>query len=386
MRTSALTSDTDAWRVGVLFSQSGTTVVTETEHLRGTELAIAEINAAGGILGRPIVPIVYDPGAHNADYLALTRRMLAEDDLDIIFGCSTSGSRKTVLPLVERHNGLLFYPSMYEGFEYCENVLYCGAIVNQTCLPLADFLLKHYGGRVYFVGSDYIFPRESNRIMQELIEARGGEVVGESYVPLDAGLDALEDLIPKIRTAAPDVVFSTMIGRPAQAFYRLYHEAGFDRTRHPIASLTMAETEIATIGPELCAGHILAATYMQTLENAANRRFVEAFKTRYGAAATTSVWSEGAYMQVHLFARALGRVGSADPRRIALDPLGDEFETPEGRVRVDADTRHLWLTPRIGIANAQGQFDIVWESRIPIRPDPYLATTRIEESALESWV
>ncbi|WP_244935187.1 transporter substrate-binding domain-containing protein [Acuticoccus sediminis] len=376
----------DGWRVGVLFSQSGTTVVTETEHLRGTELAITEINAAGGVLGRPIVPIVYDPGARNADYLALARRMLAEDEIDIIFGCSMSASRKTVLPIVERHNGLLFYPSMYEGFEYCENVLYCGATVNQTCLPLADFLLKHYGGRIYFVGSDYVFPRESNRIMQELIEARGGEVVGETYVPLETGTEALEDLIPKIRTAAPDAVFSTIIGKPAQAFYGLYHEAGFDRARHPIASLTMAETEMATIGIEKCAGHILAATYFQTIDSDVNRAFVAAFKDRFGGDATTSTWSEVAYMQVHLFARALERVGSADPRRIALDPLGDEFDTPEGRVRVDADTRHLWLTPRIGIARPDGLFDIAWESRVAIRPDPYLAATRIEEPALESWV
>ncbi|UOM35043.1 transporter substrate-binding domain-containing protein [Acuticoccus sp. I52.16.1] len=380
-----MSPDSDGWRVGVLFSRSGTTVVTETEHLRGTELAIAEINAAGGILGRPIVPTVYDPGARNADYLALARRMLAEDDLDIIFGCSMSASRKTVLPIVERHNGLLFYPSMYEGFEYCENVLYCGATVNQTCLPLADYLIRHHGGRIYFVGSDYIFPRESNRIMQELIEARGGEVVGETYVPLEAGADALEDIIPKIRTAAPDAVFSTIIGTSAQAFYRLYDAAGFDRARQPIASLTMAETEIATIGAAACTGHILAATYVQTVDNAANRAFVEAFKARFGAEATTSIWSEAAYMQVHMFARALARVGAADPRRIALDPLGDEFDTPEGRVRVDADTRHLWLTPRIGVANAQGLFDIVWESRVAVRPDPYLAATRIEERALESW-
>lgn len=377
--------DPNGWRVGVLFSQSGTTAVTETEHLRGTELAIAEINAAGGVLGRPIVPTVYDPRSRNADYLALARKMLADDDLDIIFGCSSSASRKTVLPIVERYNGLLFYPSMYEGFEYCDNLLYCGATVNQICLPLADFLIKNYGGRIYCVGSDYIFPRESNRIMQELIEARGGEVVGEAYVPLEGGREVSEALIPKIRTAAPDAVFSTMVGTSAQAFYRLYDAAGFDRTRQPIASLTMAETEIATIGRGACTGHILAATYMQTVQNEANRAFVAAFKARFGPHATTSTWSESAYMQVHLFARALARVGDADPRRLALDTLGDEFDTPEGHVRVDADTRHLWLTPRIGILNDEGLFDIAWESRVAVRPDPYLASTRIEESALEAW-
>ncbi|WP_102222633.1 transporter substrate-binding domain-containing protein [Acidimangrovimonas sediminis] len=375
----------DGWRIGVLFSQSGTTHVTERDHLRGTLLAVEEINEAGGVLGRPLVPVSYDPGAESAAFRALARRMLAEDEIDVIFGCSTSASRKAVLPIIERYNGLLFYPSMYEGFEYCENLLYTGATLNQTCLPLAEYLLAHHGRRIFFVGSDYIFPRESNRVMRDLIESKGGEVAGEVYLPLGATGPAVEELIDAIRIARPDAVFSTVIGTSAHAFYRLYDRAGIDRAAHPVASLTMAESEIAHIGPAHCDGHILAATYFQTLENDANRRFTAAYHGRYGSAERTSTWSEVAYMQVHLFARGLARVGQMDPGRIGRALMGEEFDMPEGRVRVDPETRPLWLTPRIGRVRADGLFDIVWGGGAPTRPDPYLATTRFEEASLREW-
>jgi branched-chain amino acid transport system substrate-binding protein len=201
-----------------------------------------------------------------------------------------SASRKAVLPIVERHNGLLLYPSMYEGFEYSENVLYTGATLNQNTFALADFLLQKYGPRIFFVGADYIYPRESNRVMRDVIESKGGQVVAERYVPLDAGEDDLEPIVAEILRLKPTAIFSTVIGKPAQQFYRLYDEAGIDRAEIPIASLTMAESEIRVIGPDKCSGHILAATYFQTLKNEANDRFVSAYKSRFGADATTSVW------------------------------------------------------------------------------------------------
>ncbi|TDE34795.1 transporter substrate-binding domain-containing protein [Antarcticimicrobium sediminis] len=378
-------STQDGWRVGVLFSRSGTTGVTETEHYNGTILAIDEINAAGGIHGRPIIPVCRDPKSDNDAYRKLARQMLSEDELDVIFGCSMSASRKTVLPVVERQNGLLFYPSMYEGFEYCENLIYTGATPNQLCLPLADYLLQTYGSRIAFVGSDYIYPRESNRIMRDLIEARGGETVAEHYLPL--GVSATEEmaLIREIEQIRPDAVFSTLVGTSAQAFYTLYDAAGIDRSVCPIASLTMAEGEIARIGPEKCSGHILAASYFQTLNTAVNRAFVAAYKARFGGAAVTSVWSEPAYNQVHLFARALERVGTMDTHRIGQEVLGLDFEAPGGRIHIDPETRHTWLTPRIGVARPDGLFDVVWESGAPVRPDPYLATTRFEEPSLREW-
>lgn len=374
-----MAAGSETWKVGILFSRSGVTEITETEHFYGTVLAIEEINAAGGILGRQIEPVVYDPGADSRVYRSQARQMFLQDDIDVIFGCSMSASRKAVLPIIERHNGLLFYPSMYEGFEYSENVLYTGATLNQTTFPLAEFILQECGRNIYLVGSDYIYPRESNRVMRDLIESKGGEVVGERYLPLNADSDALQPAIEDILRLRPDVVFSTIIGTTAREFYGIYAESGIDRRKHPIASLTMAETEIRAIGPGMCSGHILAATYFQTLKNEANSRFVAAFKARFGETATTSIWSEPAYVQVHLYAQALERVGSADAHKISEAVLTGSFEAPEGRVSVDADTRHLWLSPRIGVAREDGLFDLVWESRNPVRPDPYLATSRLEE-------
>lgn len=370
----------EAWRVGVLFSRSGPTSVTETEHFLGTELAIAEINGAGGVLGRPIVPVVHDPGGDSGEYRALARRMLAEDDVSVIFGGSMSASRKAVLPIVERYNGLLFYPSMYEGFEYGENILYIGATLNQTIFPLADWLMARGARRVHLLGADYVFPRESNRVMRDLVESRGGEITGERHLPLLASPEAIAAEMEEVARLAPDVVFSTLVGRTAREFYRLYDAAGIDRHARPIASLTMAETEMREIGVAKCDGHVLAATYFSGLPGAENADFVRRFRDRFGPDATPTTWSEPAYLQVHLFARALAAAGSMDPRRLSDAALGLEMRAPGGPVRMDPETRHMWLTPRIGVARSDGGFDLAWTADRPVRPDPWLAVTRFEEA------
>ena len=372
--------DSSPWKVGVLFSRSGVTGLTESEHFFGTALAIEEINAAGGVRGRPIEPLCLDPAGDPGAYRVLARRMLADEGLGVIFGCSLSASRKAVLPLVERHDGLLWYPSIYEGFEHSESVLYTGATLNQTVFPLADHLLRRHGPRILIVGSDYIYPRESNRVMRDVVESRGGTVVGESYVPLDAGEDDLRELVAEIVRLKPDAVFSTVVGQGARRLYRLYAEAGIDRARHPIASLTLAEGEIAAIGPQFCDGHVLAATYFGALDTTASRRFATAFRSRFGDATPPSMWSQTAYAQVHLFALALAEAGTFDARRLGEAALRAGFQAPEGDLAFDPESRHLCLTPGIGVARPDGQFEVVWRADAPVRPDPWLASTRFEAS------
>ncbi|MBN9530919.1 MAG: transporter substrate-binding domain-containing protein [Alphaproteobacteria bacterium] len=370
-----MTGGMETWRVGVLFSRTGLMSVTETEHFLGTALAIGEINRAGGVLGREIEVVAYDPASDAQAYRRLADRLLTEDGISVIFGCSNSAQRKAVLPAIERRNGLLWYPSLYEGFEYSPNIIYTGASPNQNSFPLADYLIRTCGPRLFLVGSDYVYPRESNRIMRDLVESYGGEVVGEIYVPMDAAADVLDRVLGDIGKARPDAVFSTVVGKTAQNFYRRYRDAGFDPARIPIASLTMAEGELREIGPELCAGHITAATYFGSLDREANHRYVAQFRQAYGYDRPISMWSAGAYAQVRIFAEALAQTGSLDTQRLVDAVHGLALDAPEGSIQIDPETNHTWLTPRIGRVRADGAFDIVWQAKAPVKPDPYLAVS-----------
>ena len=369
------TATTEPWRVGVLFSRSGLMAVSETEHFLGTALAIQEINRAGGVLGREIEVTAYDPASDPNTYRRLADRMLTEDGISVIFGCSTSAERKAVLPAIERRNGLLWFPSLYEGFEYSPNVLNTGAVPNQNSFPLADYLVRNVGRRMFLIGSDYVYPRETNRIMRSLVEAYDGEIADELYVPMDAPDSLLREVLARVREAAPEVLFSTVVGRTAQRFYRLYREAGLDPATMPIASLTMAEGEVREIGAALCEGHITAATYFGSLPTEANRRFVADFQRAYGAAAPVSMWSAGAYAQVRLFALALERAATLDTQRLVETAYTVAVDAPEGPIQIDAENNHAWLVSRIGRLRADGSFAVVWQSAAPIKPDPYLAVS-----------
>ncbi|CAN7309290.1 transporter substrate-binding domain-containing protein [Acidovorax sp. LjRoot118] len=368
----------DGWRVGVLFSRSGPTGVTESEHFFGTALAIEEINQLGGVLDRPLIPVVYDPKGDIAEYRKLATRLLLEDEVNVVFGCSRSSSRKAVLPVIERNNALLWYCSFYEGFEYSPNVIYTGAVPNQNSVQLAAYLMQNRGTRFFLVGADYIYPRESNRIMRDMVEQHGGEILEEVYLPIEAGPSELREVLADIKAQQPDVVFSTLVGQSARLFYQLYRDFGLDPKTMPIASLSMAEEEIRLIGPALCEGHITSATYFGSVQNESNQRFVALWRKRFGDR-PTSTWSEMAYTQVHLFARALQRAGSMDRRKLVEAARAVSFDSPEGRVTVDAENNHCALTPRIGICRADGQFDIAWEASEPVRPDPYLSTFGFSE-------
>ena len=365
----------EPWRVGVLFSRAGLVAVTETEHFLGTALAIQEINKAGGILGREIEVVAYDPSSDSEVYRAMADRLLTEDGISVIFGCSTSGARKAILPAIERRNGLLWYPSLYEGFEYSPNVIYAGACPNQNSFPLAEYLVQNCGKRIFLIGSDYLYPRESNRIMRDLVVSYGGEIVGELYVPMEAAPDQLRSALASFRDQKPDVIFSTVVGKTAQSFYRLYRQSGFDPKNMPIASLTMTEGEVQIIGAELCEGHITAATYFSSIQTEANQRFKADFESAFGRDRLTSVWSASAYAQVHLFALALAIAGTLDTQRLVEAALGLSFEAPEGPILLDPENNHTWLTPRIGRVRGDGRFDILWEAKAAIKPDPYLAVS-----------
>ena len=260
-------STSEPWRVGVLFSQTGNTAVIEETQLRGTMLAIEEVNALGGVNSREIVPVIYDPASNCEKFARYADKLLTDDGISTVFGCYTSSSRKAVLPVFERRNGLLWYPTLYEGFEYSPNIIYTGAAPNQNSVELVDFLLANYGTRFYMIGSDYIYPRESNRIMRELLRQRHGEVVGEHYLDLGARPSEFRLLMRDVVNSGPDVIFSTVVGQATAYLYQAYTTAGFNPDVMPIASLTTSEAEVKLMGSDVACGHITAAPLFRKRSN-----------------------------------------------------------------------------------------------------------------------
>jgi branched-chain amino acid transport system substrate-binding protein len=364
----------EPWRVGVLFSQTGNTAVIEETQLRGTILAIEEINAAGGVNGREFVPVIYDPESNCEKFARYADRLLTEDGVSTVFGCYTSSSRKAVLPIFERRNGLLWYPTLYEGFEYSPNIIYTGAAPNQNSIELVDFLLENYGPRFYLIGSDYIYPRESNRIIRELLRQRHGEAVGEHYLDLGARPSEFRLLMRDVSNTGPDVIFSTVVGQATAYLYQAYATAGFDPAVMPIASLTTSEAEVKLMGSDVACGHLTAAPYFESVQTPDNASFVSRYKKRFGEDEPTNLCVEAAYFQVCILAKALAEANTMNPDVLRPFVLGSEFDAPQGRIAIDRESNHTNLWTRLGRVNEYGQFDLIKESHHSVKPDPYLVS------------
>lgn len=369
----------EPWRVGVLFSTSGVTSIIEKSQLKGAMLAIDEINDAGGVRGRPITPVCYNPGSVTSRYGELAEKLIREDRINVIFGCYMSSSRKEVLPIVERRNALLFYPTLYEGFEYSPNVMYGGATPNQNSVPLGNHLMECYGRRIYFVGSDYIYPRESNRVMRHVIRQGGGEVLGEEYLPLRATPLMFKDVVDRIMECKPDAIFSTVVGQGCINFYRAYHQAGGNGVVCPIASLTTNEAEIEEIGIEASEGHITAAPYFRNLSSASNTRFLSSYQAKFQSTSDVTSCCEAAYTQMHLFGMALEETGEMDADSLRASLLGTSFEAPQGTISVDPDNNHTYLHALIARVDKHGEFVIAHKVRQSIKPDPYLVYPAVND-------
>lgn len=373
-------ANTDPIQVGVLFSREGVSARFETAMLLGTLFAIHEINEAGGLHGRELVPVHYDPQSSPRRYAQLARQLLEQDRVQVIFGCATSHTRKAVLPVVERANGLLFYPSVYEGFEYSPHVIYTGATPNQSSAPLAHYMSKHFGPRVYMVGSDYIFPYESNRTMSDFIlQQQGGKKLGERYVKLDAQEKDFTAIVRDIRDKQPDFIFSTVVGRSTRMFYQAFADAGLDAKTMPIASVTTSECDVAEMGSVIAEGHYTAAPYFRSLDTVRNQDCVARFFKLFGERVEPCAFWEAAYFQVFVFANAYRQAGSDTHAQLLPHVLGSEFDALQGRVRVDPITHHTRLHPRVGRVNANGQFTIVAQTKVAIDPDPYLVSHNFDD-------
>ena len=366
---------TDPLRVGILFSETGTTSTIGQSQLQGALLAIDEINRDGGVLGRELVPVRNDPASTPTRYGELAQQLIVQDHVNVIFGCYMSSSRKVVIPVVEKWNKLLFYPTLYEGFEYSDNVIYTGAAPNQNSVQLADFMTSSFGARVYLIGSNYIYPYESNRIMRELVmQHPESEILGEHYLPLTATEIDYRAIMEDIRAQQPDFIYSTVVGDSTAQLYRAYADAGFNPKNMPICSLTTSEAEVAQMGFEVAHGHITAAPYFQSIDSQANLHCLANLRKMFGNDCRPNLCWEAAYFQMHMFANAYRQAGTDEIGALLPHLLGSEFDAPQGRVKIDPGNHHTWLYPRIGRAQANGSFAILRQATRAVSPDPYLVT------------
>jgi branched-chain amino acid transport system substrate-binding protein len=359
------------WKVGVLFSQTGVTAASESTQRAATLLAIDQINAKGGILGRPIEPIEFDPASDPKMY-KLYAEKLCDAGVRVIFGCHMSSTRRAALPTIEARGALLFYPTLYEGFEYSRHCIYTGASPSQNSVQLVRYLTKNYGSRVFMVGSNYIYAHESNRIVGELFSQSGGAVLDEIYVPLDVAKVDFNAVVKKIKHAHPDVVYSTVVGDGIAILYEAFRNAGLDPRTMPIGSLATSEAEVAQMPLGIAEGHIVAAPYFSTLATPNSLAFISAFRRKWGPTLPITAPAEAAYFQVFLFSAAAALAGTDQLQELLPKLYEIEFDAPQGRVKIEAKNNHTHLWPRVGKANARGTFDIVYDTGVRVEPDPFM--------------
>ncbi|MEX6674587.1 urea ABC transporter substrate-binding protein [Pseudomonas sp. W2Oct36] len=356
--------------VGQLHSATGTMAISETGSIQAERLAIDQINASGGILGRQIKIIQEDGASDWPTFAEKARKLLVNDKVATVFGCWTSASRKAVLPVFEKENGLLYYPTFYEGLEQSKNVIYTGQEATQQILASLDWIAKTKGAKTfYLIGSDYIWPRTSMKIARKHIEnVLHGTVVGEDYYPL--GNTQFGSLINKVKLKKPDVVFAAVVGGSNVAFYKQLKAAGVDSTKQTLLTLSVTEDELLGIGGENMKGFFASMKYFQSLDNPNNKAFVEAFKAKYGKDSVMGDVTQAAYLGPWLWKAAVEKAGSFDVDKVVAASPGIELNTaPEGYVKIH-ENHHLWSKTRIGEVQADGQFKVVYESEL-IEPNPF---------------
>jgi urea transport system substrate-binding protein len=356
-------------KVGILHSLSGTMAISERALVDATRMAIDEINDAGGILGRRVEVVVADGKSNPEVFASEAERLIREEEVSTIFGCWTSACRRTVRPVIEGSNHLLFYPLQYEGLEISEHIVHLGATPNQQIIPAMKWLLRTQRKWIYLVGSDYVFPRVANEIIRDYVAKWRGSIVGEKYILL--GSHDVDDIIEDIVAVQPDVIVNTINGDANIAFFKALRAAGVTSKDIPTISFSISEDELTNMDSMLLAGDFASWSYFQSDEDARNRSFVARYKARYGADRVVGDPMEAAYVGVLLWAKAVAAAGSVDVNDIRANIGNISVSGPGGVTMVDGETLHVWKKARIGQIRPDGQFDIVWESEAPIRPEPY---------------
>ena len=359
-------------KVGLLHSLTGSMAISETSVRDAEVLAIDEINKAGGVNGCQIEYVEEDGASQPSTFATKAEKLIDSDGVATIFGCWTSSSRKAVKPIVEDYDALLWYPVQYEGMESSSNIVYTGAAPNQQIVPAIEYLLDKGYKNFFLLGSDYVFPRTANMIIQAQVKAAGANVVGEEYADMDQTDFAA--IIAKIEAAKPDIIINTLNGTGNVSFFKQMSEKNYTAETYPTMSFSIAEEEVATIGADILKGHMVSWNYYETTDTDKNKSFVDAYKTMFGQDRVTSDPAEAAYDAVYLWKAACEKAGSFDVDAV-LDAIhtGEiSFDAPEGTVTINGENQHLAKPVRIGQVSDDGLIYEVYSTDGPVDPDPYL--------------
>lgn len=361
-------------KVGLLHSLTGSMAISETSVRDAELLAISEINAAGGVNGYQIEYVEEDGASQPSTFATKAEKLIDSDDVVTIFGCWTSSSRKAVKPIVEDYNSILWYPVQYEGMEASSNIVYTGAAPNQQIVPAIEYLLEQGYKNFFLLGSDYVFPRTANMIINAQVEAAGANVVGEEYADMDQTDFAA--IISKIEAAKPDIIINTLNGTGNVSFFKQMSEKNYTAETYPTMSFSIAEEEVKTIGADILKGHMVSWNYYQTTETEQNTAFVSAYKEMFGEDRVTSDPAEAAYDAVYLWKAACEAADSFETDAV-LDALHSgeiSFDAPEGTVTVNGENQHLAKPVRIGEVGEDGLIYEIYSTDEAVEPDPYLTT------------
>ena len=364
-------SENDTVKVGILYSATGSMAISEGAVKDAEVLAIEEINAAGGVLGKQIEYIAEDGASEPSTFATKAEKLIDQDKVKTVFGCWTSASRKAVKPVFEEYGSLLWYPVQYEGMESSSNIIYTGAAPNQQIVPAIDYLIEQGYTKFFLLGSDYVFPRTANMIINAQCAAKGVEVVGEEYAQMDQ--TDFGSIISKIEAAKPDVIINTLNGTGNLSFFKQMNEKNYTAQDYMTMSFSIAEEEVKTIGADILKDHMVSWNYYMTTDTPENEAFVAAYQEAYGSDRVTSDPAEAAYDAVYLWKAAVEKAGSFEVADViaAVEEGGISFEAPEGTVEIDGENHHLVKPVRIGGIDAEGKINTVKETE-PVAPDPYL--------------
>src|SRR5437588_9695344 len=372
-------------KIGVLHSLSGTMAISETTLKDTILMMVDDVNKKGGLLGKKVEAVVVDPASNWPLFAEKSRQLLTKDKVAVVFGCWTSVSRKSVLPVFEELNGLLFCPVQYEGEELSQNVFYTGAAPNQQAIPAVEYLMSKEGGgatRFFLLGTDYVYPRTTNKILRAFLKSKGipESDILETYTPF--GHSDYQTIVAQIKAfgaGGHTAVISTINGDSNVPFYKELGNQGLKATDIPVVAFPVGEQELRGIDTKPLVGHLAAWNYFMSLKNKTNSAFIKRWKASVkkkglpgGDSRVTNDPMEATYVGMHMWAQAVQKAGSVKVDDVRKAMAGQTYAAPSGfTLKMDETNHHLWKPVLIGEVQGNGQFDVVWKTDQPIRAQPW---------------